>query len=84
MADRIVSLGRVYPGNRDWRRDLERGGVSEAARRSQRSDEPGNDEAISSVGTSVCHSFDYYTEIMGCISNDINISVKNEAKFIAV
>lgn len=26
LADRIVSLERVYPGNRDWRRDLERGG----------------------------------------------------------
>lgn len=26
VADRIVSLERVYPGNRDWCRDLEREG----------------------------------------------------------
>lgn len=47
MADRIVSLGRVYPGNRDWRRDLERGG-SPKLREDRGDREPGNDEAISS------------------------------------
>lgn len=52
VADRIVSLERVYPENRDWRRDLERRGL-EAARRSQGSDVFSDDEAIPPARTSI-------------------------------
>lgn len=78
LADRIVSSERVYPGNRDWRRDLERGGL-EVARRSRRSDVLGDEELISPARTTSIVVIIIKT---GCIWKETKISVK--AEFIAV
>lgn len=64
VADRIVSLGRVYSGNRDWRRDLERGGVSPRLRE-DRGDpmSPGMTKRYRLQGRACYRSSDYYTKI---------------------